>query len=268
MRTAANGASASPRRASTSSPTAAWPARPLDAALAGGVDMVQLRDPELDDEALLDGPRAGATPATSTARCCGSTTAPTSRCARRRRRPRRPGRHARRRGARGEAGEELLVGLSTHRPSSSRRASRPAPTSSASAPCGRRRPSPAVPPRGSSTCAPPPARGRRSRGSPSAGIDGGNVERWPRRAPSGSSWCARSARPPTPAPRPPRCAPGSRGAAWRSAVAASGASSASAPRAGGTDGPGEPRPRFGQRRPHGPRLRPRARQGRGRARRA
>ncbi len=50
----------------------------LDAALRGGVDIVQLRDPDLADEELVASAAPSATPRASTERCSSSTTVPTS----------------------------------------------------------------------------------------------------------------------------------------------------------------------------------------------
>ena len=92
----------------------------LAAALAGGVDMVQLRDKAASDDELV---RAAAV----FRRLCDEHGAlfwlndrpDLAVRVRRRRRARGPGRHARGRGARGWSGDEVLIGLSTHSPRSS-----------------------------------------------------------------------------------------------------------------------------------------------------
>ena len=89
----------------------------LPAALRGGVDMVQLRDKELDDDSLL---RAAA----RFRALCDEHGAlfwlndrpDLALAARRRRRSRRPGRPAARRGLASRWATELLIGLSTHSP--------------------------------------------------------------------------------------------------------------------------------------------------------
>ena len=82
-----------------------------------GVDMVQLRDPALGDEALRR-PRAGVADALRCPRRAAVDQRPTrpGAACRRRRRPRRTGRHGRRRRRARPAAPELLVGLSTHCP--------------------------------------------------------------------------------------------------------------------------------------------------------
>ena len=49
----------------------------LDAALRGGVDVIQLRDKTLDDDALIAAAASSAPPPTTPARCSSSTTGPT-----------------------------------------------------------------------------------------------------------------------------------------------------------------------------------------------
>ena len=61
---------------------ASTPVEVLRAALEGGADMLQLRDPSLSDDELLEVAAAWRALCPSTVRCCGSTTVPTSPCAR------------------------------------------------------------------------------------------------------------------------------------------------------------------------------------------
>ena len=183
--------------------------------------------------------------ATSTARCCGSTTAPTWRCAA---------------GADGvhvgqddmpvaEAREQVgrrpadrpLHPLARAARGRHRRRGRPAQRR---ARCGRRRPSPAGPPPGSTTCATRPRGGRPCRGSPSAASTRQRRPRWP---PAGAERVVvvRAIRDAAdPRRRGRRAAGRARGRPrWRSAVAASSARSASAraPRSrGGEAEVGEP----------------------------
>ncbi len=89
----------------------------LRAAVAGGVQIVQLREKHLDDERARRGRRrrAGAVRA---ARCAADRQRPPLGGARGggRRRACRAGRHAGRRGARDWSGPDMLIGLSTHAP--------------------------------------------------------------------------------------------------------------------------------------------------------
>ena len=165
--------------------------------LRAGVDIVQLRDKDADDDELLQRPRCtpGATP---TARCSSSTTGRTSRARRRRRRARRPGRLPVAAGARDRRRRTRSSAFSTHSPEQLDAGGAGGATTSPSVPSTRRRRSPAARRSGSSTSATPRAHVTRPWFA-IGGLDSVNVERRCRaRARGGSSSCARSPRPTTP----------------------------------------------------------------------
>ena len=194
-------------------PRRRWRA-PSSGALAGGVDVFQLRDKDASDDEMLAaaGERARALP-TRPARCSSSTTAPTSRPPRRRRRARRPGRHAGRRAPASSSATDALVGLSTHSIRAGRRGGRSGADYIGVGPVH----------------ATPTKPGRPAVGVEPLALRGGARRRavvrdrrhrpatrwtpWSRRARGASWWCAPSPRPRTPRRRRARCAPRSTGGA-------------------------------------------------------
>ena len=227
--------------------------------------MVQLRDPALADDGA-DGGRGAAARAVRRARRAAVDQRPARPGAARRgrRRARGPGRHAGR-PARELVGPSCSIGLSTHSPTSSTRASTAGADQLSVGPVWETPTKPGRPAAGLELRAP-----RRARRPPGAVVRhrrdrrATTRARWPRRAPSGWWWCGRSATRTTRAPRPRQLqGRAGRRQGWRSAVAASGASSASA-RRGRTRPRAEPtaEPRARSQGHHGPRLRPRAGQGR------
>ena len=210
--------------ACTSSPTAAGWQRALEGALAGGVDLFQLRDKDATDDELLA--------AAATARALlrrrrravhRSTTAPTSRppaaptaCTSARTTCRSPPRAQARRRRRARRALDALAAAGA------RRLPHAAPTTSPSGPCTRRRPRRAGRRSASSSSryaaahvARPVVRDRRHRRRH-------RRRAWSTPARGGSSSCARSPRPTTPRRRRARCAPPSNGGApWVGAAASS-----------------------------------------------
>ena len=182
--TARSAASGCTPRASTSSPGAAPAAAPLADVLApalrGGVDLVQLREKDAGDGGDPRGRRRGPRALRRRrARCCSSTTGPTSRS------PPAPtastsGRTTwRSREARAVVGPELIVGLLDPRARGDRRGGRGLHRRRAR--CTRRPRSPGAPRSASTSCATPPStpscRGSRSaastRSSVGAVVDAG-----------------------------------------------------------------------------------------------
>ena len=185
----------------------------LRAALAGGVDMVQLRDPALsDDELLAAAARFRALCDEHGALLWINDRPDLALRRRRRRRARGPGRHAGRRGARARSAPSCSSACPPTRPSSS-----------TAGIAGGRRPAQRGPGVGDAHQAGPPGRGARVR-APRGGAPARRAlvrhrrhrraatwPRWSTRAPSASWWCARSATRPTRAPPPPSCGPRSDG---------------------------------------------------------
>ena len=164
----------------------------LPAALRGGVDMVQLRDKELDDDSLLEAAarfRAAcrehdalfwlndrpdlALAAGADGVHVGQDDAS-------------PGE------VREEVGEQLLIGLSTHSPEQFDAALASEADQLSVGPVGRRPRSPAGRRPGSTTCATRPPMAASGRGSRSAASTRRTWARWSRPARAGWSWCARS----------------------------------------------------------------------------
>ena len=148
----------------------------LAAAIRGGVDVIQLRDKALGDEALVTAAREfrAAADAGGALFVLNDRPGPGGGL-RGRRRPRRPGRRLARRGARGRrAGRDRRALDARAGRSATPRTPTPTWTTSPSARCTRRRPSPAGPPPAWTTS---PTR-RRTRDKPwfaIGGLDAGNV---------------------------------------------------------------------------------------------